>query len=467
MGSVSSKISIIVAFCALLILIKFNAPPAGAFSSSPFASRAGAPALGGFPQETNCAECHSGTVNSGGGSMSITAPANYSPGQNVAVTVTINQANRVLFGFELTALNDQGQKTGDLVVSSDGRTQLVNGIGGFSGRQYIQHSFSGIIAPSQGQNSWTFTWKAPAQNAGRVTFYAAALAADANGGTAGDLTYTTSRSINSGSTPTPTPTPIPTPTPTPTPPPTLGQFASVSAASFAQSPLTANSIVAGFGGGLASGTASANMTPLPLTLGGAEVLVRDANNQIRNAGLFFISAGQINFLIPDATANGAAAITVRRNGADIARGTAIIDAISPGLFSANGSGNGLAAALIFRRRNGVDIYEPVVRFNPAANSFDAIPVDLGPDGEQVFLVAFGTGFRAAPQSMLSATIGGTPSPFVVAVAAPGFDGLDQVNMLIPRSLLGRKLVNVLFTAAGKTSNAVQVNIFSLSPFRIC
>jgi uncharacterized protein (TIGR03437 family) len=201
------------------------------------------------------------------------------------------------------------------------------------------------------------------------------------------------------------------------------------------------------------------MTPLPTTLGGAEVLVRDANNQIRNAGLFFISAGQINFLIPDATANGAATITVRRNGADIARGTAIIDAISPGLFSANGGGNGLAAALIFRRRNGVDIYEPIVRFNPGANSFDAIPVDLGPDGEQVFLVAFGTGFRAAPQSMLSATIGGTPSPFVVAAAAPGFDGLDQVNILIPRSLLGRKLVNVLFTAAGKTANPVQVNIF--------
>src|SRR5262245_21454885 len=111
MGSVSSKVSITVVFCAILILIKFNAPPAGAFSSGAFPSRSGAPALGGFPQETSCVECHTGTVNSGGGALAITAPANYSPGQNVQVTVTINQANRALFGFELTALNDQGQKT--------------------------------------------------------------------------------------------------------------------------------------------------------------------------------------------------------------------------------------------------------------------------------------------------------------------------------------------------------------------
>src|SRR5262245_13575765 len=168
MGSMLPKSAIIAAFCALFILFELNSSPAGAFSSGMFPSRSGAPALGGFPQETSCVECHTGTVNSGGGSLTIMAPANYSPGQNVPVTVTINQASRVFFGFELTALNDQGQKAGDL-VSSDTRTQLVNGASAFAGRQYIQHSFSGIIAPSSGQNSWSFTWKAPAQSAGRVT----------------------------------------------------------------------------------------------------------------------------------------------------------------------------------------------------------------------------------------------------------------------------------------------------------
>src|SRR5262245_12741659 len=281
MGSLLSKSAIIAAFCAIFIRVELNSPPAGAFSSSPFASRSGAPALGGFPQETSCTECHSGTVNTGGGALTITAPASYSPGQNVTVTVTINQANRALFGFELTALNDQGQKAGDL-VPGDGRTQLVNGSSPFAGRQYIQHSFSGIVASVPNQNSWTFTWKAPAQSAGRVTFYAAGNATNADGGVAGDLTYTTSRSINSGSAPAPTPTP-------------LGQFTSASAASFdPTAPLPPNGIVAGFGSGLSANTAFATTLPLPASLADTEVIVRDANNQTRNAGLFFVSANQIN-----------------------------------------------------------------------------------------------------------------------------------------------------------------------------
>src|SRR5262245_66384827 len=166
MRSMLSKITLIAAFCALFTLFELNSKPAGAFSSGPFASRSGAPALGGFPQETSCVECHTGTANSGGGTFTITAPANYSPGQNVTVTVTINQANRALFGFELPALNDQGRNAGDL-VPGDGRTQLVNGSSPFAGRQYIQHSFSGIVASAPNQNSWTFVWKAPEQSAGR------------------------------------------------------------------------------------------------------------------------------------------------------------------------------------------------------------------------------------------------------------------------------------------------------------
>ncbi len=275
-----------------------------------------------------------------------------------------------------------------------------------------------------------------------MTFYAAGNAANADGGTAGDLTYTTSRSLNSGSNP-----------------PTLGQFASASAASFVSTaPLTANGIVAGFGTGLSASTAFATALPLPASLGGSEVLVSDANNQTRNAGLFFVSANQINYLVPNGTANGAATITVRRNGANIAQGTANIDTVSPGLFAANVNGQGVAAAVILRRRNGVDTFEPVAQFNSAVNRFDPIQIDLGPDGDQVFLIAFGSGFRAAPPSAISATIGGTPSPLVVSAAAPGFAGLDQVNILIPRSLIGRKLLDVAFTASGRTANTVQISV---------
>jgi len=142
----------------------------------------------------------------------------------------------------------------------------------------------------------------------------------------------------------------------------------------------------------------------------------------------------------------------------IAQGAANIDTVSPGLFTANVSGQGVAAAVILRRRNGVDTFEPVAQLNSAANRFDPIQIDLGTDADQVFLIAFGTGIRAAPQSAISATIGGTPSPFVVDAAAPGFAGLDQVNILIPRSLVGRKLLDVVVTAAGRKANTVQISV---------
>jgi uncharacterized protein (TIGR03437 family) len=114
--------------------------------------------------------------------------------------------------------------------------------------------------------------------------------------------------------------------------------------------------------------------------------------------------------------------------------------------------------VILRRRNGVDTFEPVAQLNSGASRFDPIQIDLGTDADQVFLIAFGTGIRAAPQSAISATIGGTPSPSVVAVAAPGFAGLDQLNILIPRSLIGRKLLDVVFTAGGRTANTVQISV---------
>jgi uncharacterized protein (TIGR03437 family) len=216
--------------------------------------------------------------------------------------------------------------------------------------------------------------------------------------------------------------------------------------------------VAGFGAGLSANTAFATTLPLPVSLAGTEVIVRDASNQIRSAGLFFVSANQINYLFPSGVSTGLATITVRRNGVEVARGTASVNGVSPGLFSANENGQGVAAAVVLRRRNGIDTFEQVAQLNATVSRFDPIQIDLGPDTDQVFIVAFGTGFRAAPQATLSATIGGTPSPFVVAAPTPGFEGLDQLNILIPRSLNGRKLVDIRFTAAGISANVVQVSV---------
>ncbi len=234
----------------------------------------------------------------------------------------------------------------------------------------------------------------------------------------------------------------------------------VSAASFGGATLAAESIVAGFGVKLATATASATTTPLPTTLAGTTVKVRDSAGTERSAPLFFVSPMQVNYLIPAGTTNGTATVTITSSDGAVATGTLNIASVVPSLFSANASGSGLAATVVFRRNAaGQDSFEPVVRFDAATSSFVAVPIDLGPAGDQVFLILYGTGFRSVSQlSNVTVRIGGQDAEVIFAGAAPGFVGLDQVNARIPRTLAGRGEVDIALTAAGQAANVVRVNV---------
>jgi uncharacterized protein (TIGR03437 family) len=237
---------------------------------------------------------------------------------------------------------------------------------------------------------------------------------------------------------------------------TPGVLASVNAASYQGPTLAAESIAAAFGASLAPRAETATTTPLPLTLAGVSVRVRDSNNVERNAPLFFVSANQINYLLPLGTADGTASVTVSNANSASAAGEVRLVAAAPGLFAADGSGQGLAAAVALRvRANGTQVFEPVVRFDAATNRFTAVPIDLGPAGERVFLLAFGTGFRFATN--VTGHLGGTPVAASIGAVA-GLAGLDQANLEIPRSLIGRGEIVVTVTANGTVSNGVRVNI---------
>lgn len=425
------KLTVIVSLGALFAIYSLNGSPVEAFSAGPF------PSLTGAPGESTCRECHGG--GSTGGTLSINdLPTSYSPNQEITLTVRLAQQNRLRFGFQLTAIDDTGKRVGDL-IPNDNRTQTQPGNVNGNQRQYINHTGQGNAPASSGEGSWTFRWKAPAQSVGRVTFYVAGNAANGNFSTTGDTIYTIQQSLQ--------------------PAAALTDLASVSAASFASNgSLTADGIVAGFGTGLSQNVVLATTVPLPTQLDGTEVMAKDANGAERPAGLFFVAPTQLNYLIPAGTANGNATITVRRNGVETARGTATIETVAPGLFTSNASGQGVAAAVILRRRNNVDTFETVAEFNQATDRFEPRPIDLGPDTDLVALLVFGTGFRAASQSAVSALVGGTSSTFVATAPVSGFEGLDQANILIPRSLIGRGLVDVVFMANGKTANTVQINI---------
>jgi uncharacterized protein (TIGR03437 family) len=433
------KLSLISLFTVLAAVYGLDGVRVEAFSTGPPPSRTGAPALGSFPLETTCNACHTSfPLNSGPGTLTISGlPATYLPNQEIAVTVTVNQADRVRYGFEATVLDDQGQKAGDLILTDATRMGLIDGTGNFAGRQYIRHTLAGTMPNGTNQNSWTFTWRAPAQSVGRVTFYVAGNAASGSMGNQQDYIYNTRQSVQAA-----------------------GNLPTVSAASFAPTgSLTVESISTIFGMGLADGMAGATTLPLPTMLAGATVRVRDAAGMERDAPLFSVSPLQINFLTPQDTGNGVATITVLRNNTSVGTSSVTIEGVAPGLFAANMNGQGVAAAVALRiRADGSQSYEPVAQFNQAANRFEPVPIDLGPESDQVFLVGFGTGLRNRSGNSNLCNIGGTAATVTFLGAQSQFVGLEQANILLPRSLAGRGNADVALVVDGKKTNTVAINI---------
>ena len=236
-------------------------------------------------------------------------------------------------------------------------------------------------------------------------------------------------------------------------------LANVSAASFSGTVLATEAITAAFGTNLASTVETANTLPLPTTLAGVRVVVRDAMGRERPAPLFFVSPRQINYQIPPGTLAGRGYVTVASGNDQYSMGITEIVNVAPGLFAANPTGQGVAAGGALRvRADNSQTIEPLARFDAAQNRFVSVPLDLGPESDQVFLVVFGTGIRfRSSATAVTARIGGVEAPVSFAGAQGEFVGLDQANLRVSRSLIGRGEVDIALTADGRVANAVRVN----------
>lgn len=239
-----------------------------------------------------------------------------------------------------------------------------------------------------------------------------------------------------------------------------GKIANVSAASYADSAMSPESIATAFGTSLSSMTGAAQSSPLPETLAGAGVVVRDSFWVARPAPLFFVSPTQFNFLIPPGTATGMASVTIRNGETITASSYVQIDNVSPGIFTADATGRGLPAALILRvKSDGTQQYEPVAVFDSVQNKMVAVPVNVSASGDQVYLILFATGLRfRSGLSSVNVTIGGNSSPVTFAGAQGVLFGLDQVNALISPTLAGRGEVDVSLVVDGVAANTVRISI---------
>lgn len=178
------------------------------------------------------------------------------------------------------------------------------------------------------------------------------------------------------------------------------------------------------------------------------------------SNIFSVTPNQINYLVPGYVSMGQAEITFKTNDGQIQRSLISIANTSPGIFTANADGRGVPAATILRANlDGTQVYEPVAKFETAAGRF--VPVEIpvaGPAGD-AYLVLFGTGWKNLSSNRnVVVYIGGVPAEVQYAGAQGGFAGLDQMNILIPRTLAGRGEVDVLVTIDGETANPVRIKI---------
>ncbi len=157
----------------------------------------------GAPGEANCTACHGGTLNPDtDGSVVVTvsqegnAVARYVVGQTYDVSVTVSHPQSNKFGFQVTALNSAGNSEVGSVTHA-GDVALTEDTG--KNRIYLTHKASSTAGTGNAR-TWSFQWKPEAGVSGPITFYAAGNASNGDGAPTGDLVYTTSLTLNPGTT---------------------------------------------------------------------------------------------------------------------------------------------------------------------------------------------------------------------------------------------------------------------------
>lgn len=363
----------------------------------------------------------------------------YTPGETVPVTVTVTDpdASQMIRGFEITSQAPLGcfqagefaQAESDMSVRirDDSRSRRPRPICPDVVIQYPTHN---APKPAQdGAASFELNWTAPDVNVGPILFAAAGNAANGNFSNQGDRIYLVQERVVPG-------TPV----------------APTNAASFLGPMFAAEEIVAVFGQGFSNDTEIANDTPLPTTLAGVTVEVTDSAGETRQAPQFFASPGQVNAMVPEGTAEGMATLSVIPDGGDPQSTTIMIGATGPGVFAVNQIGSGPAAAGATR----VDAMGTQTPVTVIDGTGAPVPIDLGPETDQVVLLIFATGVRGA--QTVEVTMGGETAEVIGFAEQGDFVGLDQINAIIPRSLIGMGEIDVQVIVDGRPANVVTVTI---------
>jgi uncharacterized protein (TIGR03437 family) len=224
--------------------------------------------------------------------------------------------------------------------------------------------------------------------------------------------------------------------------PSISSSGIVNAASF-QPSVAPGSLASIFGSNFISTAISAQSVPLPMKLGGVTVTIDG-----RVAPMLYAGSNQINFQVPFETSLGTTSVIVTVNGVNSAPAQVTVSDGAPGIFvynsnssvvqnqdySLNGPGNpAKVGSFVILYATGLGAVSPSV-------------VTGGPPGDAESLATL----------KVTATINNIPAQVSFAGLAPGFVGLDQVNILIPDLAAGTYPIKI--TAGTAVSNAPTISV---------
>jgi uncharacterized protein (TIGR03437 family) len=261
----------------------------------------------------------------------------------------------------------------------------------------------------------------------------------------------------------------------------------VSAADYAADPLAPGSIVSMFAPNIAQGVFVATNpppAPLPYSLGGVSATLTEQISGITlPISLIAVTPNQVNAVLPGWLFNYEEMIVnlTTSSGAQIS-GRLSMAWTAPSIFTADESGGGVPAAqVVIGHADGSQTFIGSIA-NCTSTGCTPIPINLGSSTDEVVLELFGTGIRGLVQicglqSSCQTSPAYPPAPPVTVMAfmstppystlypalpilyygpqgagAPGsFYGLDQINVLLPHTMVGLGKVNLtLLVAADPT-----------------
>ncbi|MCC6291221.1 MAG: right-handed parallel beta-helix repeat-containing protein [Bryobacterales bacterium] len=212
-----------------------------------------------------------------------------------------------------------------------------------------------------------------------------------------------------------------------------------SSASGQSNSLAPGSLMTLYGRGLANSTASAQALPLPVSLGGVQVLFGDVA-----AGLVYVSDVQVNLLAPDLPPGSSTTLTVVRGSARSAPSQLAVVAVAPAVFE---------IPLGSETRGAV------------TDAMGGLITAANPAAPGAVLVAYATGLGASdPAAGLPGlresrirpvvVVGGRQAVIQFAGPNPNFPGLDQVNFVVPQETARGGEVELWIEQSGRKSKSV-------------